>query len=99
MGVDFQAMLPKDIISDQSFVVTVISGAKLEQLAQCAVKNQKKYDLQIIAGGICDITIKERKHIAFREDSKRLAQLEHAIKTHWPYSGLNCCLQPYHMPT
>ena len=52
----------------------------LEKLTQCAVKNQEKYDLQIIAGGICDITTKEGKCISFREDSKRLAQVEHTIK-------------------
>ena len=79
-GVDSQAILSEDIISDQRFVVTVISGAILEKLTQCAVKNQEKYDLQIIAGGICDITIKEGKCISFREDSKRLAQMEHTIK-------------------
>ena len=80
-GVNFQTILPKDIISDQIFCVTVISGARLQNLTECATRHQEKYELQIIAGGICDITKKEGNYITFSEDSGRLPQLEKTVKS------------------
>ena len=80
-GVNFQTILSKDIISDQIFCMTVISGARLQNLTECATRHQAKYELQIIAGGICDITKKEGNYITFSEDSGRLPQLEKTIKS------------------
>ena len=64
---------------DFDFTVTVISGAKLDRLINCACDHQETFDLQIIAGGICNITEKEGPYVSYTEHPIRLQSIRALI--------------------
>ena len=64
---------------DIDFTVTVKCGAKLDCLINCSFDHQETFDLQIIAGGICNITDKEGPYISYRDHPTRLQSIRALI--------------------
>ena len=58
-------------IKDFEFKATVISGAKPVCLISCATDHKATRDLQIITGGICNITDREGPYASYKEHSTR----------------------------
>ena len=77
-GVGLQKILANHT-RDFDFTVTVISGAKLDRLINCACDQQETFDLQIIAGGICNITEKEGPYVSYTEHPTRLQSIRALI--------------------
>ena len=59
--------------------MTVFSGAKFDRLINCAFDHQETFDLQIIAGGICNITDKEGPNVSYRDHPTRLQSIRALI--------------------
>ena len=78
-GAGFQRLLSNHT-KDLDFSVSVTSGAKLSQLINCATERKEQYDLQIIVGGICDITDKNGPYVTFSERNPRQQLFQAAIQ-------------------
>ena len=58
------------------FYVTVRSGATFKQLADLAKNSKDKFAFQIVAGGICSLTIKSGKFISYERDTTKITTLK-----------------------
>ena len=56
-----------------------MSGAKVDRLINCPFDHQETFDLQIIAGGICNITDKDSPYISYRDHPTRLQSIRALI--------------------
>lgn len=69
-GADFQNILDH-LDSNFAYTVSVNSGAGLSKLIDIASLHLQQFDLQIIVGGICDVTDKTGAYITFTKSNQR----------------------------
>ena len=76
-GAGLQRLLSQEECDlDLNFHVTVRSGATFKQLADLARSSKDKFAYQIVAGGICSLTIKSGKFISYERDTTKITALK-----------------------
>ena len=76
-GAGLQRLLSQEECDlDLNFHVTVRSGANFKQLADLARNSKDKFAYQIVAGGICSLTIKSGKFISYERDTTKITSLK-----------------------
>ena len=74
-GAGLQRLLSQEDC-ELDFQVTVKSGATFQQLADLAKRNKDNFAYQIVAGGICSLTLKTGKYIHYTRNITKLTKLK-----------------------